>query len=332
MNILAHFWFWTSFQCGNLVLHLVWLTLHLIINVWYSVLGIARMVENTLISSGLLKSYNAVNISKVHYLAVVIDSEEARETSKVLELLCWLASIGVKNICLYDREGVLKRSQTAIIEGLNKSQKAIVEGSDHGTLVELLKINERTNILIYDDVLALLYHVCCFPDRFIDEVLCEELNVYWHTPIAPVTCWQWWLHSSSDIGFLLEEIDWFVSFVDTLLCHKHVDLEFVSFADSKPAVAKAANLLFAKHYVSTKPEKPNFTESDMSEALQAVGYGGPEPDLLFVYGPVRCHMGFPAWRIRYTEIVHMGTLKSMEFGSLIKAIHKFTKVHQNYGQ
>lgn len=248
---------WTS-VCGNLALYLVWLILHLIINVWYSILGIARMVENTLISSGLLKSYNAVNISKVRYLAVVIESEEARQTSKVLELLRWLASIGIKSICLYDREGVLKKSQTAIIEGLNisqkatssnnKSLKAIVEGWGHGTLVE------------------------------------------------------------------------------------HVDLEFVSFADSKPAVAKAASLLFAKHYASTKPEKPNFTESDMSEALRAVGYGGPEPDLLLVYGPVRCHMGFPAWRIRYTEIVHMGTLKSMKFGSLIKAIHKFTKVHQNYGQ
>ncbi|PHT45509.1 hypothetical protein CQW23_14667, partial [Capsicum baccatum] len=236
---------WTS-VCGNLALHLIWLIVHLIINVWYSALGIAHVVENTLISSGLLKSYNAINISKVRYLAVVIDSEEARQTSKVLELLRWLASIGV-----------LKKSQTAIIEGLNKSQKAtaskiksqeaIVEGSNHGTLVE------------------------------------------------------------------------------------HVDLEFVSFADSKPAVAKAANLLFAKHYASTILEKPNFTESDISEALQAVGYGGPEPDLLLVYGPVRCHLGFPAWRIRYTEIVHMGPLKSMKFGSLIKAIHKFTKVHQNYG-
>lgn len=250
---------WTS-VCGNHGIHLVWLILHLIINVWYSVLGIARMVENTLISSGLLKSYNAVNISKVRYLAVVIESEEARQTSKVLELLCWLVSIGIKSICLYDREGVLKKSQTAIIEGLNKSPEAIVEGSDHRTLVD------------------------------------------------------------------------HVSFADTLLCHKHVDLEFVSFADSKPAVAKAANLLFAKHYASTKPENPNFTESDMSEALQASGYGRPEPDLLLVYGPVRCHMGFPAWRIRYTEIVHMGPLKSMKFGSLIKAIYKFTKVHQNYGQ
>ncbi|XP_009615924.1 uncharacterized protein [Nicotiana tomentosiformis] len=238
---------WTS-VCGNLGLHLVWLILHLIINVWYSVLGIARKVENTLISSGLLKSYNAINISKVRYLAVVIESEEARQTSKVLELLHWLASIGIKSICLYDREGVLKKSQEAIIEGLNKSQESIIDGSDHGTLPE------------------------------------------------------------------------------------HVDLEFVSFADSKPAVAKAANLLFVKHYASTKPGKPNITESDMSEALQAAGYEGREPDLLLVYGPVRCHMGFPAWRIRYTEIEHMGPLKSMKFGSLIKTIHKFTKVHQNYGQ
>lgn len=73
------------------------------------------MVENTLISSGLLKSYNAVNISKVRYLAVVIDSEEARETSKVLELLCWLASVGLKSICLYDREGkVVKKLITSL--------------------------------------------------------------------------------------------------------------------------------------------------------------------------------------------------------------------------
>lgn len=151
---------------------MIWLILHLIINVWYSVLGIAHKVESTLISSRLLKSYNAININKVRYLAVVIESEEARQTSKVLELLHWLASIGIKSICLYDREGkvvkklspacssalwciyktllkiwfpqsllivgVLKKSQEAIIEGLNKSQESIIDGSDHGTLPEVL--------------------------------------------------------------------------------------------------------------------------------------------------------------------------------------------------
>ncbi|GKV26579.1 hypothetical protein SLEP1_g35855 [Rubroshorea leprosula] len=70
----------------------------------------------------------------------------------------------------------------------------------------------------------------------------------------------------------------------------------------------------------------------MTDALKAVGCIGLEPDLLLVYGPARCHLGFPAWRIRYTEIVHMGPLESMRYGSLKKAIHKFTMVHQNYGK
>ncbi|KAL5138250.1 hypothetical protein HKD37_10G028470 [Glycine soja] len=30
---------------------------------------------------------------------------------------------------------------------------------------------------------------------------------------------------------------------------------------------------------------------------------GHELDLLLVYGPVRSHLGFPAWRLRYTEIM-----------------------------
>lgn len=37
--------------------------------------------------------------------------------------------------------------------------------------------------------------------------------------------------------------------------------------------------------------------------LVLTGCGGPDPDLLLVYGPARCHLGFPPWRIRYTEIV-----------------------------
>jgi ditrans,polycis-polyprenyl diphosphate synthase len=88
--------------------------------------------------------------------------------------------------------------------------------------------------------------------------------------------------------------------------------------------------------------EPTFTEADMASALKAVGMlekvsmiclvylfsfasdfinciiimcgafkfwfhllgcGGPEPDLLLMYGPARCHLGFPAWRLRYTEIM-----------------------------
>ncbi|GMP38004.1 hypothetical protein CsSME_00009434 [Camellia sinensis var. sinensis] len=170
---------------------------------------------------------------------------------------------------------------------------------------------------------------------------------------------------------------------------------------------------FQKHYLGREEkEPPIFTESHVSEALNAVGSGGPDLDLLLVYGPARCHLGFPPWRIRYffrgcpglSSVVflcfnlaviadssgesrnfirallasrslrgalwfvgdqffpgscrslessvgvllwifgvflagvgsgfgrwlHMGPLKSMKYGSLIKAMWKFSMVRQNY--
>lgn len=50
-------------------------------------------------------SYKALNLGKLRYLAIVIESEEAYQTSKVIELLQWLEAIGVKRVCLYDTEG-----------------------------------------------------------------------------------------------------------------------------------------------------------------------------------------------------------------------------------
>uniref|UniRef100_A0A5B7ALD7 ditrans,polycis-polyprenyl diphosphate synthase [(2E,6E)-farnesyldiphosphate specific] n=1 Tax=Davidia involucrata TaxID=16924 RepID=A0A5B7ALD7_DAVIN len=236
-------------QIGNLVLGLLWHILHLILSLWYFAVCIAHALESSLISGGILKRYKALNLGKVQYLAIVVDSEEAHQTSKVIELLQWLTAIGVKNVCLYDIEGVLKKSKEAILERLNNAK------------------------------------------------LFEEATKN-----------------------------------DPLLDENHITLEFASFSDGKEAVAKAANLLFVKYYSGGDQEKPIFTESHVAEALRAIGSGGPDPDLLLVYGPARCHMGFPAWRIRYTEIVHMGPLKSMKYGSLIKAIHKFTMIRQNYGK
>lgn len=63
------------------------------------------MVESYLISSGLLKSYKALDLGKLNYLAIVVGSEEAYQTAKVIELLEWLEAIGVKHVCLYDMEG-----------------------------------------------------------------------------------------------------------------------------------------------------------------------------------------------------------------------------------
>lgn len=233
---------------GSLGLRLLWLTIHFLISIWYFLLGTVHALESVLISSGVLKSYKALNVSKIRHLAVVIDSEEARETSKILDLLGFLANIGVKSISLYDSEGVLKEAKEAIKHELNRT-----------------KFSQGNSL-----------------------------------PIP--------------------------------LLQKYTNLEFLSLVDGKQALVKAANFLFVKHYSGTKLGKHTFTESDMSDALRAIGCGGPEPDLLLVYAPARCHLGFPPWRLRYTEIVHMGPLKSMKFGSLVKAIYKFTMIHQNYGK
>ncbi|KAJ4716479.1 Dehydrodolichyl diphosphate syntase complex subunit NUS1 [Melia azedarach] len=240
-------------QIGSLGLQLLWHLVHLIVNLWYFALGIAAAIESCLISSGILKRYKALNIDQLRYLAIVVESEEAFHILKIIELLRWLVDIGVKRVCLYDVEGILKKSKESILEKLNNAT-------------------------------------------------------------------------------LFEEADK----SNPLVNHKHITLEFASFSDGKEAVVKAANLLFMKYMKlgdSGKIQEDKiFTEAHMDEALRAVGFKGPEPDLLLVYGPARCHLGFPAWRIRYTEIVHMGPLNSMRRGSLMKAIYRFTMVRQNYGK
>lgn len=121
----------------------------------------------------------------------------------------------------------------------------------------------------------------------------------------------------------------------TSVMHKdRMTIELLSFTDNN-GIAKAASFLCTKYLkdqlASCDEKDPNITETEMFDALNAVGCGGPEPNLLLVYGPERCHLGFPAWRLRYTEIVHMGSLNSMKYGAILKALCQFSKKHQNYG-
>ncbi|XP_051147469.1 uncharacterized protein LOC127262700 [Andrographis paniculata] len=234
------------FLNGDFGLRLLWHIMHLMLSFWYLAVGWVNALESFLISSGMIKKYKDLDVSRVKYLAVVIDSEEARHTLKVLDLLRWLDSIGVRNVCLYDSEGVLKKSKDALTLWLK---------------------SERLSNAIASNKL---------PEQ------------------------------------------------------KYMSMEVISYSDGKHAVAKAANVLLKKYYLNSNSDRPKLTEADMTSVLGEIGYG-PEPDLMLVYAPARCHMGFPAWRIRYTEIVHLGPLKSMKFGALIKAIHRFTMVHQNYG-
>ncbi|KAL9251806.1 Dehydrodolichyl diphosphate synthase complex subunit NUS1-like protein, partial [Drosera capensis] len=224
---------------------------HLLVSIWYLLVGVVDVLESYLIAFGWRRKYRSLDINKVRYLAIVVESEDANQISNVIRLLQWAAAMGIKKVCLYDMEGVLKKSKDAI---LSKCNADLSQGFDVGKL-------------------------------------------------------------PSD--------------------GSRLTLEFTSLPDGKEGVAKAANYLFMKHLELKSNgeimEKPNFTESLMDEALKVVGCTGPDSDLLLVYGPARCHLGYPPWRMRYTEIVHMGPLKSMKYGSLIKVVRKFTTVRQNYG-
>ncbi|KAL2928544.1 Dehydrodolichyl diphosphate synthase complex subunit NUS1 [Bienertia sinuspersici] len=219
--------FYSIRKVARFVAILLWNILHYLVAVWYWVNNVVQMLESYLISSGFIKKYKSLDPSKLRYLAIVVESEEAHQISEVIELLNWLVVIGVKHVCLYDMEGF--------------------------TGDNLAKCNARPWKVLFKKA------------KFLQEVNGVEKAGAFLIP-SPMT------------------------------------LEFISSSDAKEGVVKAANMLFLK-YKDLNEDKPKFTESLVDEGLQLVGCSGPEPDLLLIYGPARCHLGFPAWRLSYTEIV-----------------------------
>lgn len=83
-------------QNNNILFILAWHILHLILRVLYLAQEVLRTLENYLITNGLITAYVDLNLDRVKYLGVVIDSDEARKTSEVIQLLEWLSAFGVK--------------------------------------------------------------------------------------------------------------------------------------------------------------------------------------------------------------------------------------------
>ena len=54
----------------------------------------------------VLKKYKYLDTGKLWYLAIVIESEDGYQTSKVVQLLQCLDSLGVKVVCIYDMNGM----------------------------------------------------------------------------------------------------------------------------------------------------------------------------------------------------------------------------------
>ncbi|XP_044982591.1 dehydrodolichyl diphosphate synthase complex subunit NUS1-like isoform X2 [Hordeum vulgare subsp. vulgare] len=249
----------------KLTLGFLWCIIHLAISLLSLCSLLIFNLECCLISSGLLWKYWNLQLAKLKYLAIVVDSREAKNTVKINQLLCWLKTLGVKYVCLYDIDGVLK-----------KLFEPGMDGSRDNKPGDYLDVSANTKAL---------------------------------------GC-----------------------------CQRQMTIECISGSDGKEGIAKAANLLcstflngdsYTQENVKSEENiksEPVFTETDMANALKSIGCAGPEPDLLLVYGPARCHLGFPTWRLRYTEIMHMGPLKSMKYGALVKAFHNFSKKYQNYGK
>ena len=94
-----------SLQIAQFASTLLWNFMHFLVTIWYLMWNLVHMLESFLVSHEFLKEYKSLNVSKLRYLAIVIESDEARRISNVIELLQWVAAIGVKHVCLYDMEG-----------------------------------------------------------------------------------------------------------------------------------------------------------------------------------------------------------------------------------
>ncbi|KFK22067.1 hypothetical protein AALP_AAs50016U000300 [Arabis alpina] len=239
-------------KIGDFVLYLLWRLMHILVSFWYIVLDLDKTLESCLTSLGFINHYCPVDVGKIPNLAIVVEPENYLELMSVIDLIPWLKIIGVKKVCLFDSEGLMKKFKGPIMV--------------YETIINFMSSEEA------------------------DEKDCLQNGIRF---------------------------------------------ECLSSSDNKEAMVKAANVLFQKFLDSSNlgDDKGEniFTEAHLTEALRDIGESGHEPDLLLVYGPMRCHYGFPAWRLRYTEIIHMGPLKDKSFDSLKTAIHKFTKVRQNYG-
>lgn len=92
-------------QFGDFGIRILWHLLHFLVSLWYLGLSVATAVESYVVSMGLLKRYSGLEIGRLRYLAVVVESEDACRITEVIKLLQWLMDVGVKRVCLYDPEG-----------------------------------------------------------------------------------------------------------------------------------------------------------------------------------------------------------------------------------
>ncbi|CAL9073107.1 unnamed protein product [Musa textilis] len=180
----------------KLILVFCWYLMHLLVCLVHIMSSLKKWLVSYIISFGLLSKYQNLRLDMLNCLAVVVDSEEAKDTRKIKHLLCWLFTMDIKYITLYDMQGVLKKTL----------------GND---LMSLTKTSMRS---------------CSVDD---------------------------------------------VKTVGSVFQMEKMTVEILSVSDGKEGIAKAASFLCSKYMkvdsVSCNKSEPAFTESDVANALNAVG-------------------------------------------------------------
>lgn len=87
------------------ILGLLFCLLHITVSLVHIWSYLIYQIQCLIIFSGLLPKYRNLKLDRLQYLAVVIDSKEAKNKNKVHQLLYWLSDLGVKYVTLYDLEG-----------------------------------------------------------------------------------------------------------------------------------------------------------------------------------------------------------------------------------
>lgn len=107
-------------------------------------------------------------------------------------------------------------------------------------------------------------------------------------------------------------------------------VEVLCLRDGKQAIVRAARNVCLKSLQSGVLS--SLKEEDIDTSLRETGGVGPDPDFLLLFSDSRCLLGFPPWRLRLTEIQHMGSIRDMTEKSLFVALDEFSYKHQRYGK
>ncbi|THU64360.1 hypothetical protein C4D60_Mb01t25670 [Musa balbisiana] len=128
----------------KLILVFCWYLMHLLVCLVHIISSLKKWLLSYIISFGLLSKYQNLRLDTLNCLAVVVDSEEATDTRKIKHLLCWLLTMDIKYITLYDMQGVLKKTLGNDLMSLTKTSTRSCSVDDVKTMASVFQMEKMT--------------------------------------------------------------------------------------------------------------------------------------------------------------------------------------------